>query len=191
MAVRLWAERSETMIAKQAKKFMAKKYILVASAPPAEKEKIHFMKEAIRAARKALALSEVPIGCVIVRGGKVIARGYNRRMTDKSTPSHAEMTAIKKACKKIGDWRLEDCEMYVTLEPCPMCAGAIIEARIPKVYIGCLNPKAGSAGSVIDLFHIPGFNHQTDCESGICQDECSRLIKDFFKKLRNGQVKSD
>lgn len=152
---------------------------------PNEKDKIKFMKEALRQAKKAWALSEVPIGCVIVCHGKIIARGYNKRMSDASTLSHAEIKAIKKACKKTGDWRLESCELYVTLEPCPMCAGAIVEARIPKVYIGCANPKSGSAGSVVDLFNVPGFNHKVQCETGICENECSGLIKDFFKRLRN------
>lgn len=149
-----------------------------------EKEKIRFMKEALRQARKAATISEVPIGSVIVRKGKIIARGYNRRITDKNTLSHAEIIAIKKACKKTGDWRLEDCELYVTLEPCPMCAGAIVEARIPKVYIGCMNKKAGSAGSIVNLFNVSGFNHQVKAETNICADECSKIIKDFFKALR-------
>ena len=110
-----------------------------------------YMKAAIREAKKAWALGEVPIGCVIVYEDKVIGRGYNRRMVDHSALAHAEIAAIKKACKRMGDWRLEECELYVTLEPCPMCAGAIVQARIPKVYIGSMNPKAGCAGSVLNL----------------------------------------
>lgn len=143
-----------------------------------------YMRQAITQAKKAAALTEVPIGCVIVYDNKIIARAYNRRTTDKNVLAHAEILAIKKACKKIGDWRLEDCTMYVTLEPCPMCAGAIVQARIPKVYIGCMNPKAGCAGSVLDLLHEPGFNHQVETEVGILGEECSKLLKDFFKSLR-------
>lgn len=143
-----------------------------------------YMREAIRQARKAEALREVPIGCIIVFDGKIIGRGYNRRTVDKNVLAHAELTAIRKACKKIGDWRLEGCTMYVTLEPCPMCAGAIVQARIPKVVIGCMNPKAGCAGSVLDLFHEPGFNHQVEMETGLLGEECSQLLKKFFKELR-------
>ena len=143
-----------------------------------------FMKEAIRQAHRAGNLGDVPIGCVIVREGKIIARGYNRRNADKSVLSHAEITSIRKACKQMGDWRLDDCTMYVTLEPCPMCAGAIVQARIPRVVIGCMNPKAGCAGSVLDMLHETGFNHQVDTEIGILEEECSRLLKDFFRKLR-------
>lgn len=144
----------------------------------------HYMKEAIRQAKKAAALKEVPIGCVIVHEGKIIARGYNRRNTDKNTLSHAELNAIRKASKKLGDWRLEGCTMYVTLEPCPMCAGAIVQARIPKVVIGCMNPKAGCAGSVLDLLHEDGFNHQVETEVGMLGEECSQMLKDFFRELR-------
>ena len=143
-----------------------------------------YMREAIRQARKAEALREVPIGCIIVFDGKIIGRGYNRRTVDKNVLAHAELTAIRKACKKIGDWRLEGCTMYVTLEPCPMCAGAIVQARIPRVVIGCMNPKAGCAGSVLDLFHEPGFNHQVEMETGHLGEECSQLLKKFFKELR-------
>ena len=143
-----------------------------------------YMRAAIGQARKAGAIGEVPIGCVIVYEDKIIARGYNRRTIDKNVLSHAEIIAIKKACKKMGDWRLEGCTMYVTLEPCPMCAGAIVQARIPKVVIGCMNPKAGCAGSVLDLLHEDGFNHQVEMENGVLEEECSRLMKDFFKALR-------
>ena len=143
-----------------------------------------YMREAIRQASKAVALREVPIGCIIVFDGKIIGRGYNRRTVDKNVLAHAELTAIRKACKKIGDWRLEGCTMYVTLEPCPMCAGAIVQARIPRVVIGCMNPKAGCAGSVLDLFHEPGFNHQVEMETGLLGEECSQLLKKFFKELR-------
>ena len=143
-----------------------------------------YMREAIRQAKKAAALKEVPIGCVIVHDGAIIGRGYNRRTIDKNVLAHAEIIAIKKACKKIGDWRLEECTMYVTLEPCPMCAGAIVQARIPKVVIGCMNPKAGCAGSVLDMLHEEGFNHQAEVEIGLLGEECSKLLKDFFKELR-------
>lgn len=143
-----------------------------------------YMKEAIRQAKKAAALKEVPIGCVIVHEGKIIGRGYNRRTIDKNVLAHAEIIAIRKACRAIGDWRLEECTMYVTLEPCPMCAGAIVQARIPKVMIGCMNPKAGCAGSVLDMLHEDGFNHQVETEIGLCGETCSQMLKDFFRELR-------
>lgn len=143
-----------------------------------------YMKEALRQARKAYALGEVPIGCVIVCGDKIIARGYNRRNTDKSTLSHAEITAIRRASRKAGDWRLEDCCIYITLEPCPMCAGAIIQARIPRVVVGCMNPKAGCAGSVLNLLDEPGFNHQAEFVQGVLEEECSGMLTSFFKELR-------
>jgi len=146
-----------------------------------------YMKEAIRQAKKAAALGETPIGCVIEYQGKIIGRGYNRRMVDHTVLAHAEIIAIRKACKKMGDWRLEGCTMYVTLEPCPMCAGAVVQARIPKVVIGSMNPKAGCAGSVIDLLHEQGFNHQVETETGIMGEECSRMLTDFFKMLRKKQ----
>ena len=143
-----------------------------------------FMKEAIRQAKKAAALGDVPIGCVIVKQGQIVARGYNRRNADKSVLSHAEIISIKKSCKKLGDWRLEECTMYVTLEPCPMCAGAIVQARIPRVVIGCMNPKAGCAGSVLDMLHVSGFNHQVQTCVGVLEEECSALMTDFFQELR-------
>ena len=143
-----------------------------------------FMKEAVRQAKKAAAIGDVPIGCVIVKEGRIISRGYNRRNADKTVLSHAEITAIKRACKKEGDWRLEDCTMYVTLEPCPMCAGAIVQARIPRVVIGCMNPKAGCAGSVLDMLHEEGFNHQVQTDINVCREECSGMLSQFFKDLR-------
>ena len=143
-----------------------------------------YMHAAIREARKAYALEEVPIGCVIVYQDKIIARGYNRRNTDKNTIAHAEMTAIKKASKKLGDWRLEGCTMYVTLEPCQMCAGAIVQARIDKVVIGSMNPKAGCAGSVLNLLEIPSFNHQVEIQKCVLEEECSHMLSSFFKELR-------
>ena len=141
-----------------------------------------FMKEAIRQAKKAYALREVPIGCVIVYEGKIIARGYNRRNTDKNTTSHAEINAIRKASKKLGDWRLEGCTLYVTLEPCQMCAGAIVQARIDKVVIGSMNPKAGCAGSVLNLLEMDGFNHKVEVERGVLEEECSTMLKWNFLK---------
>ena len=143
-----------------------------------------YMKEALKQAKKAYALDETPIGCVIVYEGKIIARGYNRRNTDKSPLAHAEIAAIKKASKKLGDWRLEECTLYVTLEPCQMCAGAIIQARIPCVVVGCMNPKAGCAGSVLNLLNIQEFNHQAEVRTGILEEECSGMMKQFFKELR-------
>ncbi len=143
-----------------------------------------YMREAVRQAKKAYALGEVPIGCVIVHDGKIIGRGYNRRNTDKSTLAHAEITAIRKASRVIGDWRLEDCTLYVTLEPCQMCAGAIVQARIPKVVMACMNPKAGCAGSVLNILDTPQFNHQVESVQGVMEEECSRMLKTFFKELR-------
>jgi len=143
-----------------------------------------YMKAAITQAKKAMALGEVPIGCVIVYENKIIGRGYNRRNTDKNTLAHAEITAINKASKKIGDWRLEDCILYVTLEPCQMCSGAIVQARIPKVVMGCMNPKAGCAGSILNILNMPQFNHQVETTKGVLEEECSSLLKTFFKDLR-------
>ena len=141
-------------------------------------------KAALREAKKAEKLEEVPIGCVIVQNDKIIARGYNRRNTDKNTLSHAELTAIKKASKKTGDWRLEDCVMYVTLEPCQMCAGAIVQSRMKKVVIGTMNPKAGCAGSVMNLLQVAAFNHQVEIERGVLEEECSDMLSEFFRRLR-------
>lgn len=148
--------------------------------------KIHekYMRAALKQAKKALLLGEVPIGCVIVYEDRIIARGYNRRNTDKNTLAHAEITAIRKASKKIGDWRLEDCTLYVTLEPCQMCSGAIVQARIPRTVIGCMNPKAGCAGSILNLLEMPQFNHQVQVERGILEEECSAVLKQFFRDLR-------
>ena len=143
-----------------------------------------YMREAIRQAKKAYALGEVPIGCVIEYDGKIIGRGYNRRTIDKNTLAHAELMAIKKASKKMGDWRLEDCTMYVTLEPCQMCSGAIVQTRMKKVVIGCMNPKAGCAGSILNLLQMEAFNHQVELEIGVLGDECSQMMKQFFRELR-------
>ncbi|NBJ99766.1 nucleoside deaminase [bacterium 1xD8-48] len=142
------------------------------------------MRAAIRQAKKAYGLGEVPIGCVIVYEGKIIGRGYNRRNTDKNTLAHAEITAINKASKKVGDWRLEGCTLYVTLEPCQMCAGAIVQARIDEVVMGSMNPKAGCGGSVLNLLEMPEFNHQVRVTRGVLEEECSLLLTQFFKELR-------
>lgn len=146
-----------------------------------------YMKEALRQAKKALALGEVPIGCVIVHEGKIIARGYNRRNTDQNTLSHAELIAIRKAGKVLKDWRLENCTMYITLEPCQMCAGAIVQARIPRVVLGCMNPKAGCAGSVLNILQIKAFNHQVEITRDVLHDECSQMLSDFFKAMRENR----
>ena len=143
-----------------------------------------YMRQALRLAKKAASLDEVPIGCVIVYQDKIIARGYNRRNTDKSTLAHAEIIAIRKASKVIGDWRLEDCTMYVTLEPCQMCAGAIVQARIPKVVMGTMNAKAGCAGSVINIRQMEGFNHRVEIVKGVLEEECKSIMQEFFKELR-------
>ena len=143
-----------------------------------------YMKEALKQARKAYRLNESPIGCVIVYNDKIIARGYNRRNTDKTTLGHAEITAIRRASKILGDWRLENCTIYITLEPCQLCAGAIVQARIPKVVIGAMNPKAGCAGSILNLLEIPQFNHRCEVTRGILSEECSELMSSFFCALR-------
>ncbi|MBQ5951594.1 MAG: tRNA adenosine(34) deaminase TadA [Lachnospiraceae bacterium] len=153
-------------------------------------ESERFMRRALHLAEKAAALGEVPIGCIIVRDGKVVGSGYNRRKTDHTTLAHAEMIAIRRACRRVGDWRLEGCTMYVTLEPCQMCAGALVQSRIDKVVIGCRNPKAGCAGSILNLLQEPAFNHQVEIEEGVLAEDCSRVLQTFFKALRL-RVKSE
>ena len=143
-----------------------------------------YMKEALKQAKKAYLLGEVPIGCVIVFEDKIIGRGYNRRNTDKNTLAHAEITAINRASKKMGDWRLEDCTLYVTLEPCQMCAGAIVQARISRVVMGSMNPKAGCGGSILNILEMPQFNHQVQVNRGILEESCSQMLTQFFKELR-------
>lgn len=145
---------------------------------------IKYMKEALKQAKKAYALGEVPIGCVIVYEDQVIARGYNRRNTDKNTLAHAEITAINRASKKLGDWRLEGCTLYVTLEPCQMCSGAIVQSRITNVVMGCMNPKAGCGGSILNILEMPEFNHQVNVTRGVMEEECSQILQEFFKELR-------
>ena len=167
------AEREEKERQRQAEEQRAK-----------EQTDAFFMKEALRQAKKAARLMEVPIGCVLVKDGKIVARGYNRRNTDRTTLAHAEIAVIRKASKALGDWRLEECTLYVTLEPCPMCAGAIVQARIPRVVAGCMNPKAGCAGSVLNILNTPGLNHRVKFEKGVLEEACTQLLQDFFRKLR-------
>jgi len=152
------------------------------------KEHIKFMRQAIKQAEKAYEKEEAPIGCVIVYENKIIARGYNRRNTDKNVLAHAELIAIKKACKKLGDWRLEGCKMYITLEPCQMCAGAIVQSRIDEIIIGSMSPKAGCAGSVINILQMKQFNHQVEITKGILEEECTSLLSRFFKEIRGKKL---
>ena len=154
-----------------------------------QKKDEKYMREAIRQAKKAYALGEVPIGCVIVYQDKIIGRGYNRRTVDKNTLAHAEMIAIRKASKKMNDWRLEGCTMYVTLEPCQMCSGAIVQSRMTRVVVGCMNPKAGCAGSILNLLQMDAFNHQAELTTGVLGEECSQMMKAFFKELRKKKKK--
>ena len=157
-----------------------------------EERRIHekYMDKAIAQAKRAYANGDVPIGCVIVHDDRIIARGFNKRNLKKTTLAHAEILAIEQASKKLGDWRLEECTMYVTLEPCQMCAGAIVQARIPNVVIGCMNPKAGCAGSIINLLDMKQFNNQVEVIRGVRQDECSEMMKSFFRDLRQGKAKN-
>ncbi len=143
-----------------------------------------FMAEALKEAQKAYDKLEVPVGAIIVKDGKIIARAHNQKETKLDTTKHAEIMAIQKASKKLKSWRLIDCEMYITLEPCSMCAGAIINSRIKKIYIGTLDEKTGAAGSVLNLFKDYKFNHNVEVETGIMKEECEKIIKDFFKMLR-------
>ena len=146
--------------------------------------KEHYMKQAIKEAEKAYKKLEVPVGAIIVKDGEIIARAHNQKETKTDTTKHAEILAIQKASKKLKSWRLIDCEMYVTLEPCTMCAGAIINSRIKKVYIGTMDQKTGAVGSVLNLFNDYTFNHQVESETGILKEECENILKKFFKELR-------
>lgn len=148
-----------------------------------------FMKEAIHQAKKAKDIAETPVGAVIVHKGKIIARGYNKRENKKNCLCHAEIIAINKACKKLGGWRLPECDMYVTLEPCPMCAGAIIAARIDNVYFGAYDNKTGCSGSNFNLFETGRFNHDVNAQGGYMEEECGGLLSDFFKELRKNNKK--
>ena len=145
---------------------------------------ILFMKEALKEAKKAKRILEVPVGAVIVKDGKIISRAYNQKEKRFDATKHAEMLAIQKASKELKSWRLIDCEMYITLEPCSMCAGAIIQSRIKKIYIGAMDEKTGSCGSVFNLLKDYKFNHNVDIEYGVCKEECENILKDFFKELR-------
>lgn len=144
-----------------------------------------YMQEALKEARKAYELDESPIGAVIVYRDQIIGRGHNRRNTDKNPLAHAEIAAIEEACKYLGDWRLEECTIYITLEPCPMCSGAIVQARIPKVVFGAKSPKAGFAGSVINILQMDSLNHRCEVLAGICEEESASLLKTYFKNMRN------
>ena len=146
------------------------------------------MKEALKEASKAYSIDEVPVGCVIVKDGKIIARGHNQRMKKGLSLAHAEIITIEKACKKLGDWRLEDCTMYITLEPCIMCSGAIIQSRIPKVIYGALDYRFGTHKSIINIFDVK-FNHLVDIKGGVLEEECSSIIKQFFKEMREKKNK--
>ena len=143
-----------------------------------------FMREALSLAEEAFSAGEVPVGAVVVKDGKVIGRGRNRREEHQSVLGHAELEAMEQAAKVLGSWRLTGCTLYVTLEPCQMCAGAIVQARIPEVMIGCMNPKAGCAGSIYNLLQEPAFNHQVSLFKGVLEEECSQMLKDFFRSLR-------
>ncbi len=143
-----------------------------------------YMKKALKQAEHALNLGEVPIGCVIVYDKKIIGRGYNKRNTKKTALAHAEITAIAQACRKLGDWRLDGCTMYITLEPCQMCSGAIVQSRIDRIVIGAMNPKAGCAGSILNLLNRPEFNHQVEITKDICAAESAEILQRFFKDLR-------
>ena len=149
-----------------------------------EENKEKFMKEALKEAKKAYEKLEIPVGAVIVKEGKIIARAHNLKESKHDTTKHAEILAIQKASKKLESWRLIDCDMYVTLEPCSMCAGALINARIRKLYIGTLDEKTGACGSVLNLFEDYKFNHKVEVEKGIMQKECEEILKSFFKDLR-------
>lgn len=148
------------------------------------KKDLHYMKLALKQAQKAAALGEIPVGALVVCDGKIIGRGYNRRNTDHTTLAHAEMTAIRKANRKLGDWRLEGCTLYCTLEPCQMCAGAIVQSRMDRVVIGAMSPKAGCCGSLINLVQNEKFNHQAALTTGVMKEECAAMLREFFRELR-------
>ena len=150
-------------------------------------EQEYFMQQALALAQEAAVHGEVPVGCVIVRNGEIVGRGRNQREEKQAAVSHAEMEAIAQANAALGSWRLDECDLYVTLEPCPMCAGAIVQARIPRVVIGCMNPKAGCAGSVLNLLDVQAFNHQAEVKTKVLEEECSLMMKQFFRELRAKQ----
>ncbi len=154
-----------------------------------QEEKEMYMREALKQARRAFKKLEVPVGAIIVKDNNIIARAYNEKETKKDTTKHAEIIAIQRASKKLKSWRLNDCEMYVTLEPCSMCAGALIQSRIKKIYIGTMDLKTGSCGSVLNLFEDYTFNHRVEVEYNVCHDECESILKDFFIELRKNSGK--
>lgn len=149
-----------------------------------------FMREALRQAKKAYEAGEVPIGAVVVRAGRIIGRAYNQVELLKDATAHAEMLALTQAEAAVGDWRLLDCDLYVTKEPCPMCAGALVHVRMRRVVFGCADPRAGAAGSIINLLQLPGLNHRCDIASGVLQNECAAILRDFFRDRRNSQTGS-
>ena len=145
------------------------------------------MREALRQAQKAYEADEVPVGAVVARAGKIIARAYNQVELLKDATAHAEMLALTQAEAAVGDWRLTECDLYVTKEPCPMCAGALVHVRIRRVVFGCADPRAGAAGSVINLLQLPSLNHQCDITAGVLRNECAAILQDFFRKRRGEQ----
>src|SRR6202011_4259921 len=146
-----------------------------------------FMREALRQAKKALAAEEVPVGAVVVRSGRIIARAYNQVELLKDATAHAEMIALTQAESAVGDWRLTDCDLYVTKEPCVMCAGALVHARVHRVIFGCADERAGAAGSILNVLQMPTLNHRCDISSGVLQNECAAILQDFFKKKRKSR----
>jgi tRNA(adenine34) deaminase len=149
-----------------------------------ENQDVFYMKEAIKEALKAEDLNEVPIGAVIVIDGKIISRAHNLRETEQNAVAHAELMAIEQACREIGSWRLEEATLYVTLEPCPMCSGAIILSRVKKVVYGASDPKGGCAGTLMNLLQDERFNHQSEVIKGVCESECGQILTDFFRRIR-------
>lgn len=183
--------RPENMTPEQyahARKGMERRARRAAEAAAAEMAQLktdeHFMSAALLQAERAAAIGEVPIGCVIVKDGKILSRAYNRRNHDHSALSHAEVSSIRKACHKLGDWRLDGCTLYVTLEPCPMCAGACVQSRISRVVIGAESPGSGCGGSLLNILQNPGFNHRCEVTSGVLKKQCSAVLQTFFRQLR-------
>ena len=154
-----------------------------------EKNDEYFMREAMRLASLAAEIDEVPVGALIVKDGEILARAYNTRETSKCATHHAEVLAIEECCRVMGGWRLPGVTLYVTMEPCAMCAGAIVQARIPKVVMASMNPKAGCAGSVLNILEVPQFNHQGEVVRGVLDEECSKMLKEFFAELREQRKK--
>ena len=172
---------------KHLQKDLCEKACKIEQAKCLEKTHKKFIRQALTQAKKALSKDEVPIGAVIVKDGKVLARAYNKMEKTQQATAHAEILCIQKACKKLGSWRLDGCTLYVTLEPCPMCAGAIMNARIKNVYIGAKEPRSGAVGSKINLFEDAIYNHKVNYYFGVLETECQKIMKDFFKELRKKQ----